>query len=102
MGRQRKPSKSDERKSEAPKAQLAVTPTSEKESEYPLMGVKATPRIVEEPKVTLPSKRNLGGMYELRCRLTIGGKKLPPGSKVELSDKDARHYLQFNAVSPLD
>lgn len=114
MGRQRKPSSKSESDSEEPKATEYSSPkaeaqTPEKVPENPLAGMKAKPRIVEAPAVNLPKKRDLGGKYKLCCKLKIDNGDpstkhtyRQKGEEIMLTDKEARHYLQFGAVSPLD
>lgn len=64
-------------------------------------GTPAKVRKVEEKRVTLP-KRNLGGMYRCIARVRHGGKKHYPGTELNLTDAEARHYLEGGAVEPLD
>lgn len=58
--------------------------------------VKATPVPSKRPR------RDLGGVYTCKTCVRHGGVKHSPGTELQLTDAEARHYLKFNSVVALD
>lgn len=76
----------------------------EEEPEEPPVAAKpkqAKPRKVEEKTVKLP-RRDLGGQYRCKARVSHGGTKHLPGTVITLTDKDARHFLRDAVIESVE
>jgi len=84
---------------EAPSTDAA--PAASAEPTPPGAGPKAQPLSIEETRVKLP-RRNLSGAYKCKTRVRKDGSTHLPGTTLTLTDAEARHFLKFEAVEPLD
>jgi hypothetical protein len=57
----------------------------------------------EAPPPPVRKRRDLGGTYLAKYRLTLDdGRTIEPGKEVTFSDEEARHYIKFDALIPTD